>query len=506
MPTLLAETKNTRINHQLASHQPRKYIAAVVRQNVFFILKLLCLVSRWLLDSDAAEQHSHGATCKSSLYARGCRTVESSPFGLQPCGPPQSHQPHPPSAAALTEMIARNKFLEGRSQVDNRSVSLSSFVSWTCTQCLLLAAIPKCAGCGDAILDRFILKVLDRSWHSKCLMCADCNGHLSDKCFSKGDKVYCKEDFFRRFGTKCAGCEQGIPPTQVVRRAQDNVYHLECFACSMCSQQLNTGDEFYLMDDKKLVCKGDYESNKAKEFDLDNANKRPRTTITAKQLEALKRAYNESPKPARHVREQLSAETGLDMRVVQVWFQNRRAKEKRLKKDAGRNRWSPYFRSVKSERSADELLDGSGDEQTVEGFGSESDTFDMPPHGARMFDAGQPMDHEPNMGQVPIVPPGTPPGESWCPAPQNHFNGLHGGFMGPGRQSPGLPMPPQQSAMMHGGGAENMPPHLMMLHGGPRGMDPSHMPPPPPHSDVSDSDTNFSEYAPVTSQSHVEVY
>ena len=59
------------------------------------------------------------------------------------------------------------------------------------------------------------------------------------------------------------------------------------------------------------------------EYDLDNSNKRPRTTITAKQLEALKRAYNESPKPARPVREQLSAETGLDMRVVQVWFQNR---------------------------------------------------------------------------------------------------------------------------------------------------------------------------------------
>lgn len=89
------------------------------------------------------------------------------------------------------------------------------------------------------------------------------------------------------------------------------------------------------------------------EFDIDNANKRPRTTITAKQLEALKRAYNESPKPARHVREQLSAETGLDMRVVQVWFQNRRAKEKRLKKDAGRQRWSPYFRTMKSDRPND---------------------------------------------------------------------------------------------------------------------------------------------------------
>ena len=47
----------------------------------------------------------------------------------------------------------------------------------------------------------------------------------------------------------------------------------------------------------------------------------------------MKQAYNTSSKPARYVRESLAADTGLDMRVVQVWFQNRRAKEKRLKKD-----------------------------------------------------------------------------------------------------------------------------------------------------------------------------
>lgn len=44
----------------------------------------------------------------------------------------------------------------------------------------------------------------------------------------------------------------------------------------------------------------------------------PRTTIKAKQLETLKAAFTNTPKPTRHVREALAAETGLNMRVIQV--------------------------------------------------------------------------------------------------------------------------------------------------------------------------------------------
>lgn len=45
----------------------------------------------------------------------------------------------------------------------------------------------------------------------------------------------------------------------------------------------------------------------------------PRTTIKAKQLEILKTAFSQTPKPTRHIREQLAKETSLPMRVIQVY-------------------------------------------------------------------------------------------------------------------------------------------------------------------------------------------
>ena len=44
----------------------------------------------------------------------------------------------------------------------------------------------------------------------------------------------------------------------------------------------------------------------------------PRTTIKAKQLEMLKSAFAATPKPTRHIREQLAHDTGLNMRVIQA--------------------------------------------------------------------------------------------------------------------------------------------------------------------------------------------
>lgn len=90
--------------------------------------------------------------------------------------------------------------------------------------------------------------------------------------------------------------------------------------------------------------------------DLDTAlsSKRrgPRTTIKAKQLEALRATFAATPKPSRNIREKLAQETGLNMRVIQVWFQNRRSKERRLKQSGGQTQTSRSNRSSRRSRSS----------------------------------------------------------------------------------------------------------------------------------------------------------
>jgi len=258
-----------------------------------------------------------------------------------------------------------------------------------------------CSHCKKPILDKYVLTVLDQPWHPGCVRCADCGSVLNEKCFARDGSLFCRKDFYKKFGPKCDGCGEGLSPLDLVRKARDRVFHLKCFTCNICRKQLLTGEELYVIDNERFVCKEDYlnrnfsdcgvfedddfdeedsfldppklepgsprsVNNKSpalvdsstdrdtlndsegsmngdgeKEEPLDDgaggAKRRgPRTTIKAKQLDILKTAFNQTPKPTRHIREQLAKETGLPMRVIQVWFQNKRSKERRMKQLAGR--------------------------------------------------------------------------------------------------------------------------------------------------------------------------
>lgn len=61
----------------------------------------------------------------------------------------------------------------------------------------LTDAMIVCAGCEKPILDKFLMNVLDKTWHSSCVECVDCKMSLTDKCYARDGKLYCKTDFFR---------------------------------------------------------------------------------------------------------------------------------------------------------------------------------------------------------------------------------------------------------------------------------------------------------------------
>ncbi|XP_070700105.1 LIM/homeobox protein Lhx1-like [Pempheris klunzingeri] len=327
----------------------------------------------------------------------------------------------------------------------------------------------QCASCEKPILDRFLLKVLDRPWHIKCVQCCECKCTLTEKCFSREGRLYCKNDFFRRFGTKCDGCAQGILPSDLVRRAKSKVFHLNCFTCVMCNKQLSTGEELYILDEFKFVCKEDYQNNNGKDTivlsvttcsdpslspdsqdpqddgkdsetghlsDKDacsNENdeqsavgkrRGPRTTIKAKQLETLKAAFTATPKPTRHIREQLSRETGLSMRVIQVWFQNRRSKERRMKQlSTLSSRRHVFFRGQRRMRALGERLE-------PEELGHFSYYGDYPGEyygsgGNYEYYQGPPSSHAQTPADLGFVPSSIPAGTPLGAIDHHHHPGHH---------------------------------------------------------------------------------
>ncbi|XP_039951942.1 insulin gene enhancer protein isl-1 [Bactrocera neohumeralis] len=245
-----------------------------------------------------------------------------------------------------------------------------------------------CVGCGGQIHDQYILRVApDLEWHAACLKCQECRQFLDESCtcFVRDGKTYCKRDYVRLFGTKCDKCGNSFSKNDFVMRAKTKIFHIECFRCSACARQLLPGDEFALRDGGILYCKEDHDvlekssqssltsssiesnnnnsSSNNNNTSLSNNNhsselgsmsdsgsesgshksireKRPsgpsdgkptrvRTVLNEKQLHTLRTCYNANPRPDALMKEQLVEMTGLSPRVIRVWFQNKRCKDKK---------------------------------------------------------------------------------------------------------------------------------------------------------------------------------
>ncbi|CRL06681.1 CLUMA_CG019478, isoform A [Clunio marinus] len=234
-----------------------------------------------------------------------------------------------------------------------------------------------CEGCSQKIHDRYYLRVADTNWHEACLTCNICHLLLNYKCYVRNSKLYCKDDYYRIYGTKCYRCCEKINPDELVMRVQENyVYHVNCFICCSCNQPLQKGEQFAIRGGQ-LICQMDLEKESflSQTYDDDfitegvrsrdgrRGPKRPRTILTSSQRRQFKASFDQSPKPCRKVREALAKDTGLTVRVVQVWFQNQRAKMKKVQrksKDGEKGSDKEKDDKIKQESpSSDYIIDGT---------------------------------------------------------------------------------------------------------------------------------------------------
>ncbi|CAB1319588.1 unnamed protein product [Coregonus sp. 'balchen'] len=290
----------------------------------------------------------------------------------------------------------------GKSESAAISSAIDMEESETNMSCMNSDRVSLCAGCGGKIADRYYLLAVDKQWHMRCLKCCECKLNLESEltCFSKDGSIYCKEDYYRRFSVqRCARCHLGISASEMVMRARDLVYHLNCFTCTSCNKMLTTGDHFG-MKDSLVYCRlhfenliqGEYQThfnhadvdshkglgpanalglsyfngvgsvhkgrprkrkslgpgadlaaynaalscneNDGDSMDRDSYSssqktKRMRTSFKHHQLRTMKSYFAINHNPDAKDLKQLAQKTGLTKRVLQVWFQNARAKFRR---------------------------------------------------------------------------------------------------------------------------------------------------------------------------------
>nr|XP_033493151.1 LIM/homeobox protein Lhx9-like [Epinephelus lanceolatus] len=228
-----------------------------------------------------------------------------------------------------------------------------------------------CAGCGKQVCDRFFLLAAGSVWHSVCLRCSQCQCELQThpSLYWRDGNIYCQQDYCRMFGGgQCARCFQPIPASALVMRSGDLTFHPHCFSCQECDVTLIPGN-LYCMQGQNLYCQSHYhddsgsvslsrdlqpklnlkeaqsqvsgegeESVSSPEPRLDDKvaggrarrrTKRIRTSFRSEQLRALESYFAQKHNPDGKDWTCLAHKTGLPKRVLQVWFQNARAKLRR---------------------------------------------------------------------------------------------------------------------------------------------------------------------------------
>ncbi|XP_068568111.1 filamin-binding LIM protein 1 [Cebidichthys violaceus] len=91
------------------------------------------------------------------------------------------------------------------------------------------ASLELCWACGEVITDQ-VIRALERVYHLSCFTCATCKQQIGEKAFAQGEvgEVYCLQDYYRKYAPKCNACSQLIIP----KEDGTDSYNVECLGHS----------------------------------------------------------------------------------------------------------------------------------------------------------------------------------------------------------------------------------------------------------------------------------
>ena len=87
-------------------------------------------------------------------------------------------------------------------------------------------------------------------FHLECFQCTVCREQLDGEFFSEGGQFYCEDDYFETFGDTCFGCQETIKDQ--VLHASDHTWHLNCFKCYSCNDALDPSA--YFAHKQRIFC------------------------------------------------------------------------------------------------------------------------------------------------------------------------------------------------------------------------------------------------------------